>query len=142
MIASQLEAFEELPRRSGTRAGRNAVNNRRARTRRGRYASVVRFVSGVAVLTLVVVVYLALMANVTRMNYELMHDAKARAQLVDETTRLDERLEALEARERLAKIAKQLGMQQAAVETVARLPQPQAAPGGVAFLASLSAWLH
>ncbi len=144
MIAqTQPSDFPGAPRpRSGTRAGRGAVNGRRAHGRRARYAGVARIVATLALLTLVVCAYLGLMANVTRMSYELTRNAQTRAQLVDETTRLDERLQALESRERLARIAKDLGMTESATLTVARLPQPQEAPRGGAFLAALTSWLH
>jgi hypothetical protein len=81
------------------------------------------------------------MANVTRMSYELTRNAQTRAKLIDEATRLDERLEGLESRERLAQIAKSLGMKESAALTVARLPQPPSAPHGGTFLAALTAWL-
>ena len=143
MIAQRLQDFPDSPRpRTGSRAGRGAVTRRRAHSRRARYAAVVRIVATLAVVTLCVFVYLALMANVTRMSYELTRNAQTRAQLLDETTRLDERLQTLESRERLARIAKDLGMTESAKLTVARLPEPAAPPRGGAFLASLTAWLH
>ena len=58
------------------------------------------------------------------MSYESTRNARTRAKLIDETTRLDERIEQLESRERLARIAKSLGMTESAALTVARLPQP------------------
>jgi cell division protein FtsL len=142
MIARPLRDAPETPRRrTGSRAGHGAVTRRRARSRRDRYSAVVQIVATLAVLTLCVFVYLGLMANVTRMSYELTRNAQTRAKLIDETTRLDERLEALESRERLAQIAKSLGMKESAALTVARLPQPPSAPHGGTFLAALTAWL-
>lgn len=143
MIARNLPDFSDSPRpRTGSRAGRGAVNRRRARSRRDRYASVVRIVFTLAALTLGVFIYLGLMANVTRMSYELTRNAQTRAQLIDETTQLDQRLGALESRERLERIAKDLGMTQSVSLSVARLPQPPAQSHGGAFLASLTAWIH
>ncbi len=143
MIARTQPDFSDSPRpRTGSRAGRGAVTRRRARSRRDRYASVVRIVFTLAVLTLGVFVYLGLMANVTRMSYELTRNAQTRAQLIDETTQLDQRLGALESRERLERIAKDLGMKESASLSVARLPQPPAPTHGGAFLASLTAWIH
>ena len=143
MIARQLIVpIEPQPRpRAGSRAGRTAVEGRREMRRRARYAFLVRTVTAVFAVTLVVVAYLGLMANVTRMSYELTRNAQTRAKLIDETTRLDERLEALESHERLAQIAKSLGMKESAALTVARLPQSPTAPHGGTFLAALTAWL-
>jgi len=136
MIARPFRETAEAPRpRTGSRAGHGAV------TRRERYSAVVQIVATLAVLTLCVFVYLGLMANVTRMSYELTRNAQTRAKLIDETTRLDERLEALESHERLAQIAKSLGMKESAALTVARLPQSPTAPHGGTFLAALTAWL-
>lgn len=143
MIAQPHYDFPDAPRpRTGSRAGRGAVTRRRARSRRVRYAAVVRIVATLAILTLGVFIYLALMANVTRMSYELTRNAQTRAKLIDETTRLDQRLGELESRERLARIAKDLGMKESATMSVARLPEPPAPSHGGAFLASLTAWLH
>jgi heme exporter protein D len=127
------------PRRTGTRAGRNAVVRRRQRTQRMRYAGLARILATVAALTLCVFVYLALMANVTRMNYELMHDAKDRARLLDETARLDDRIARLEARERLAHFAVRLHMREA--QTFAQVTVPPDAPEPGHRLALLD-WLR
>ncbi len=118
------------------------MTRRRARSRRERYSVAVQIVATLSLLTICVVVYLGLMANVTRMSYQLTRDAQSRARLIEETTRLDERLETLESRERLARIAKDLGMKESATLSVARLPEPPAPAHGGTFLASLTAWLH
>jgi hypothetical protein len=142
MIARSLPESPDVRPRTGSRAGRGAVTRRRARTRRERYSAAVQIVTTLALLTLCVVVYLGLMANVTRMSYQMTRDAQTRARLIEETTRLDERLETLESRERLARIAKDLGMKESAALSVARLPEPVAPAHGGAFLAALTAWLH
>ncbi len=141
MIARSLPEPDVRPR-TGSRAGRGAVTRRRARSRRERYSVAVQIVATLSLLTICVVVYLGLMANVTRMSYQLTRDAQSRARLIEETTRLDERLETLESRERLARIAKDLGMKESATLSVARLPEPPAPAHGGTFLASLTAWLH
>ena len=111
MTASPLErpypfdVPDERPR-TGTRAGRGAVSRRRTRTRQLRNAGFTRLFSTAFVLTLAVVIYLGLMANVTRMNYGLTKAAREKAQLVDATSRLDDRIARLESRERLDAIAR------------------------------------
>jgi cell division protein FtsL len=125
--------------RVGSRAGRTAVEGRRVLRRRARYAYLVRAVTGVAVVTFVVVAYLGLMANVTRMNYELTKNAIAEAKLTGETAGLDDRIARLESRERLAALAKQLGMREPQTFAAIALPadvQPEK-PTGVAFLSWL-----
>jgi hypothetical protein len=143
VIARPLPRFVEdgdAPRRTGTRAGRNAVVRRRNKTRRLRYAGLVRMLMTVAASTLCVFVYLALMANVTRMNYELMQDAKDRAKLLEETARLDDRIARLEARERLAQFAAQLHMHEP--QTFAEVTVPPDAPPAAAHRVALLDWLR
>ncbi len=113
MYAPKLPAgIDQNPRvRTGTRAGRTAVSARRAHARRQRYAALRRIFVRVGALTLGVVIYLGLMANVTRMNYDLAKRLAVRAQLVDESSRLDDRIARLESRERLGVAAAKLGMQ-------------------------------
>jgi len=129
------------PKAAGSRAGRTATANRRARRRHVRYAYLVRVVATVGVVTLVVVTYLAMMANVTRMNYELSKNAEAQATLAAESARLDDQIARLESRERLAALAAKLGMHDpqtfAAVvvpPVAARAPEPR----GIVFLS----WLN
>ena len=135
MIARELPLEEPRPR-TGTRAGRSAVSRRRARTWRLRYAGLYRMFATAGALTVAVVFYLALMANVTRMNYELTRSVREKAELVDRAARLEDRIAQLDSRERLAKIAAHLGLREP--ETFAQIvlppPRPQAAPRGIAFL--------
>ncbi len=89
----------------------------------------------VAALTVAVVVYLALMANVTRMNYDLAKRLAVRAQFVDETSRLDDRIARLSSRERLGALAAKLGMGEPQTFAEIALPAPPATAGhGLAFL--------
>ncbi len=125
-----------LPRlRAGTRAGRTAVSGRRAHARWLRYASLWRIFATVAALTLAVVIYLGLMANVTRMNYDLAKRLALRAGLIDETSRLDDRIARLSSRERLGLLAAKLGMGEPQTFAAIALPlQPAATGHGLAFL--------
>ncbi len=87
-------------------------------------------------LTLAIVVYLSLMANVTRMNYDLSRSVRVKTQLVDESSRLDDKIARLSSRERLAQLAAKLHMQQPQTFAQVTLPQEHvaAAPRGLAFL--------
>ena len=141
VTASPLERpypFDDAPERprTGTRAGRGAVSRRRARTRQLRNAGFKRLFSTVFVVTLAVVVYLGLMANVTRMNYGLAKAAREKAQLVDATSRLDDRIARLESRERLGAVAGRLGMRESQSFIAVNVPPEHRAeaPHGLAFL--------
>lgn len=140
MTASPLERpypydDDERPR-VGTRAGRGAVSRRRARTRQRRYAGFTRFFAIVATLTLAVVLYLALMANVERLNYALAKTERERVQLVDTTSRLDDRIAWLESREHLGRVARRLGMRepQTFLAITLRPERHAQATHGLAFL--------
>ena len=147
MIARQLivpDLFvEEQPperKRAGSRAGRTATANRRSHRRRVRYAFLARLVKTVSLVTVVVFAYLALMANVTRMNYELTKNARTQAKLAGETARLDDQIARLESRERLAAIAAELGMRDPQTFAQVTLPPVTAqapTPNGIALLSWL-----
>lgn len=142
MTASPLErpypfdVPDERPPRIGTRAGRGAVSRRRARTRQLRNAGLTRLFGTAFVVTLAVVVYLGLLANVTRMNYALTKAVRQKAQLVDATSRLDDRIARLESRERLDAVARRLGMHDSQSFIAVNLPpEPRAQESrGLAFL--------
>ncbi len=140
MIAQQVE-WVEAPQpetRSGSRAGRTAVQRRRNYRKRARYQALVTIGSVVTAFTLIVVIYLALLANVTRMNYDLMTAADTRAGLVEENGRLDDQIARLESRERLSKLAASMGMHES--QTFAEIPLPVPAapkPSGPTILSWL-----
>jgi hypothetical protein len=127
---------EELPRpRTGTRAGRSAVHRRRARTRRNRYAGLARVFAIIGALAFLVVVYVALTANVTRMNYELNKLARQRAELLDRTAALDDAIASQESDERLWADARRLRMTEPQTFVSIALPHDPPRPSdGIAFL--------
>ncbi|MBD5653748.1 MAG: hypothetical protein IAI50_01030 [Candidatus Eremiobacteraeota bacterium] len=135
MIARPLWYDDETYTRVGTRSGRTAALSRRVRTKRRRYAAVRRMMGIVGGLTLGIVVYLGLMANVTWMNYELAKSAHERARLQDVSARLDEKIARLESRERLAVLANRLGMRDPSTFAQIQLPaERHVEPTGIALL--------
>jgi sensor histidine kinase regulating citrate/malate metabolism len=139
MIAQRI-LIDDEPRRPRTRAARGAAERRRARTKRLRYVVSARIACVVGVLTLAVVSYLALMGNIERMNYELGHAEAERAKLLAQSVELDDTLARLRSRERLARIAAQLGMRDSASFAEIVVPadrHPQAPATGLALLARL-----
>lgn len=139
MIARPL-VYEELVRPiTGTRSGRTAAHDRRKRGRRMRYAGFARIFTTVGVVTVAIFVYLALMANVTRMNYELSKTVRAKTALVDESSRLDDRIARLVTPERLGVLAGRLGMRQP--ETFAEIALPVRPPAPAAHRLAFFTWL-
>lgn len=127
------------PRESGGwRTARNASLVRRARNRRLRYRAIGRIVVTLGGLTCLVLVYLALLANVTRLHYEIGRVQHERTQLVDRTLRYDDEIAQLTTRERLAAMAARLGMAERSTFAVVNVPPPakhaDARPSGVAAL--------
>lgn len=136
MIARPLPYEESAPSRTGTRSGRTAGNVRRNRTRTRGYASLVKILATASVLTLAIVVYLGLMANVTRMNYDLSRATREKTRLLDESSRMDDQIARLASRERLASLAASLNMREAQSFALVTLPTQRSAalPHGLAFL--------
>jgi len=137
VIARPLPPEDDVHRlRIGTRAGRSAVPVRRARTRRRRYAALTRTLLVVGMVTLCFFVYLFLMANVTRMNYQLTHLSQTKAHLLEETARYDTKIANLESRESLMKLAARLSMHQPQSFAEIALPAQVDPPAahGIAFL--------
>ena len=86
------------------------TKGRRARTKRRAYRDAFRVVAGVSVLTLAVMVYLGLLANVTKLHYEIGQAQEQRALLEAQTQRLEERLNGLRSDDALLAIATKLQM--------------------------------
>ncbi len=138
MTAHALPLDDELLPSVGTRAGRTAVSRRRSQTRRARRASYVRIFLVVGVLTLAAVIYLGLMANLTRLTYQLESAAQTRATLADESAQLDDTIARLESRERLSQLAIRLRMHEPQTFASVALPAPpRPQPHGLAFLSWL-----
>lgn len=128
----------------GGRAARIAVVGRRKAGVRRRYRPLAGVCAWIASLTTVVIVYLLLMANVTRTGYDLSRANRERVALQDQTMRLDNELARLKSRDRLADIAARLGMQDSGTYVVVQMPQPQPHQEhhGLAFLTAISGWIR
>src|SRR5215472_12639453 len=110
MIARPVLSSDELPLPvyapvSGRRASRIAVIGRRKVGVRSRYRALTGVCAWITAVTAVVMVYLALLANVSHLHYELARADAQRAELQDATMRLDDKIAHLESRERLAAVA-------------------------------------
>ncbi len=118
---------------------RDAARRRARRTRLRGYAMLARITLAVVVVLAPIMGYVLLMGNLTALNYSLAQAQAQRADLEEETSRLDDRIAALESRDRLADVAARLHMHDPQAFAVVEVPRPAAAtpPGGIAFLGSL-----
>jgi cell division protein FtsL len=146
MIAHQLP-LHDIPLRQGpagppgTRAGRTASELRRGRVRRSRYAEVGRIAAITTVVMILVIGYLLLLANVTRMHYETARAERQRVALQEETQRLDDEIARLSSRERLAMLAARLGMKESSAFSVVQLAEPKVARSKpFPLLSSIAGW--
>ncbi|HTV74295.1 MAG TPA: hypothetical protein VME66_11380 [Candidatus Acidoferrales bacterium] len=144
MIARPLPpAFSTRPS-PGTRAGRTAVTRRRSAGVRKRYRRLTAVCLSICLVTGLVMVWLLLVASITRTSYELSRVNRERAALQDQTTRLDDTIARLESRDRLAVVAAGLGMTDPRTFAIVQLPQtarPSAPARGLAFLTAIGDWI-
>ncbi len=97
-----------------------------------------RITLGVVVVLAPIMGYVLLMGNLTALNYSLAQANAQKLELQEETMRLDDRIAALESRDRLADVAAKLHMHDPQTYAVVDLPRPVATPpSGIAFLGSL-----
>jgi len=137
MIAPELFVpSPEVQRKIACRAARTAARLRVVERRRRRYLVLRRAGAVMGLMTLLVVAYLGLMANVTRLNYELARSARVQTRLADESARLEDQIARLESPDRLAAIGAKLGMRDAGTFASVVIPRAERAaePRGVALL--------
>ncbi len=113
----------EIQKRAGTRAGRSATTRRRSRTRRLQYRDAARVIVVVSAVTVAVMAYLGLLANATKLHYQISVAQKDLGKIEAQTQRLDERVTQLSATDRLITIAAKLHMRDAQTYAVVSLPQ-------------------
>jgi len=125
-----------------------AGRRRQQRTRRQRYVGAAWIGGGLAAVLTMVMLYLALMANLTSLNYRIARASAERAALSESSVRLDDRIAHLESRERLAQLAIRMGWREPHIYAVVDQPQPPAQPdgmtaaarGGIALLGAVAGW--
>jgi hypothetical protein len=146
MIAARLDPHSiAAPRTPASDAGRR----RQQRTRRQGYVSAIRVAVVLAFVLTMVMAYLALMANLTSLNYRIARASAERSALSEASVRLEDRIAHLESRERLAVLAIKMGWREPHIYAVVDQPQPKqksdgitaAARGGIALLGAVAGWL-
>ena len=123
---------------------RKSARRRQARTRRQRYVTAIRVLGASTIVVALLMAYLALMANLTSLNYRIGRASEQRSALQEQTMRFDDRIAHLESRERLAEIAMKLGMREPRIyavvspeDAIAQKPQHGS---GIALLGSVVDW--
>jgi hypothetical protein len=118
---------------------RDAARKRSRRTRMQGYTMLARIATIFAVVLVPVMIYVLLMGNLTALNYSLAHATTHKLALLEETTRLDDRIAQLQSRERLADLASRLHLHDPHTYAVVDVPGPVVAPpsNGIAFLGAL-----
>jgi hypothetical protein len=124
MIARPLPAPRTAcpERTGGRRTARNASAARKVRARRMRYRLVGRTLVAVGVVTTFVLVYLSLVANITRLSYDVSRAKVTRTRLALATMRGEDEIARLESRDRLEAIATRHAMHEPTVVSVVELP--------------------
>lgn len=109
---------------------------RKRRKRRAVHPPVVLALGLAALLSIPLLGYVMLTANVTAQSFALARAERTRTALVEETQRLDDRIARLQSPERLANLAAALKLHDPHVYAVVPVPKPKAtaAPSGFAFL--------
>ena len=137
------KAEPESRPRHRVRTARRATEVRLRRTKRLRYQRAVRVLTVLALSTVCVLVYLMLVANITKMHYELVKSERRQADLARTSLLLDGEIEQLAARERLAGIASKLGLRDPHLYAVVQVPRSHTvATRPASGLALLANWLR
>jgi hypothetical protein len=116
---------------------RDASRRRARRTKLRGYGMLARITLVFVVVLAPIMGYVLLMGNLTALNYSLAQASARKLELQEETMRLDDRIAALESRDRLADVAARLHMHDPHLYAVVDLPRPAPPPpNGIAFLGS------
>ncbi|MGB6601335.1 MAG: hypothetical protein WBE77_09660 [Candidatus Cybelea sp.] len=140
MIAPRL--FEHPVRIRNPRTVRAATQRRIVRKSRARYMSLGRVLSALGVVLLLLMAYVVLTSSLTGLSYAVASARAQREALQEETMRLDDRISALRADDRLAILAARMGMREPESLAVVRIVQPRPAvarmPSKFPMLSSLA----
>ncbi len=133
------ERADRAPRGRVAVRARDAARRRAHRTRVRGYAMLARIALAVTVVLAPILGYVLLMGNLTAMNYALARADAQRLSLQEETMRLDDRIAALQSRDRLADVAARLHMHDPQIYAIVDVPHPVVTPppDGIAFLGAL-----
>jgi len=127
MAMAQLKSVEERPRIRNPRSARTATQSRIVKSKRARYDGIIRIVTGLSIILIALMSYIAQLSNTTSLSYAVERAHRQRDALQEQTARLDDRIAQATSEERLAAIAAKLHMTDPQTFAVVRLePQPVA----------------
>lgn len=142
-VAQPNYAPERKPRIANARTARNATQSRIVKNSRERYGGLMRVGAVLAVVLSGLMAYVMLTSNITRLTYAVAHADRQRAHLREQTARLDDKIASMRSDERLAAIARKLGMHEAQTFAVVRLGrEPRVAARPFPMLDSIAGWFH
>jgi cell division protein FtsL len=115
------------------RVVRAATQRRIVRKRRARYAGVARIFAAMMLVLVLLMSYVVLTSSLTGLSYAVAKAKAEREALQEETMRLDDRIAALRADERLSALAARLGMSEPQHFAVIRIEAPRVARARLPF---------
>jgi cell division protein FtsL len=124
MIAQRYVAS---PRIANPRSARGATQRRIVRKRQARYAGLSRVTLALCGVLATLMGYVVLTSSLTGLSYAVATARAQREALQEQTMRLDDRIAALRADDRLAEIAARLGMRDPQSFAVVRIEPPRVA---------------
>jgi hypothetical protein len=140
VIAHQPQPQPQPQRIRNPRSSRVATSSRIARNERERYTGIVRVTIALGSMLALLLLYVMLTSNLTGLTYAVGKAQTDRAALVEETSRLDDKIAALRSDDRLSAMAARLGMREPQRFALVKLGTPVMADAQphVAVLSSLA----
>lgn len=139
-LAQPRYAPHSKPRIENPRTARNATQTRIAKSARARYGGLLRVGAVLGLVLAGLMAYVMLTSNITSLTYSVAKAHEQRDKLLTQTARLDDRIAALRSDDRLATIARKLGMHDAQLFAVVKLPPSQGHHSGFPVFDSIAGW--
>ncbi|MDP9024696.1 MAG: hypothetical protein M3N13_04915 [Candidatus Eremiobacteraeota bacterium] len=137
----QPQFLDDRQRIRNPRTARNATKTRIVRNSRARYTAILRVCMVLGVVLVSLLGYVMLTSNVTSLTYSVAKAHHQREALLEDTSRLDERIAALRSQDRLASVAAKLGMHESQQFALVTLGVPTIArSGSFPMLSSIAGW--
>ena len=124
----KISAPQAPPRIRNQRTARTAAQSRYVKTTRAHYGGLLKTGAVLGLALIALMSYVMLTSSMTSLSYAVSKAHHERDQLQIETSRLDDRLAIMRSDERLAAIARKLGMSQPQQFASIQLAPPKAAP--------------
>ncbi len=139
-LAQPKYAPQAPPRIANPRRARNATQTRITKNSRARYRSLMQVGAVLGLVLTGLMAYVMLTSNITSLTYSVARAEKQKDKLLEQTARLDDKIATMRSDERLAAIAKKLGMHQAQLFAVVRVDPPAKARSNFPVFDSIAGW--